>query len=208
MKIFFSLLLTLGMATPALAQGKVNFQNNSLHLVYWGPGELGSGRAYVLGDGTAVLTIELWAGTSSTALSLQATTDFSGQSSPGTWIGRTLVMPTVPAGLTYFDIYIYDVTAGSFWNAELLARVHGTSGLFTAVASGGTAYYSLVQHNSPALSTWADGTWNLDSVSPGFRGAIELVTLPEPSSCALACLGCALLLLRRRAETMRVQKLN
>jgi hypothetical protein len=187
MKTFFSLLLTLGMATPALGQGKVNFQNNSLHLVYWSPGggTAYSGHAYLLGDGGYQLSIELWAGTSSTSLSLQATTDFANQSSPGTWAGRNVVMPSVGAGIDFFDIRIHD--------GNLL---QGDSGIFIAQASGGTAYYSLVQHTTPGNSTWADGTYNLDSLSPGFRGAITFG--PEPSSLALACLGCAVMLMRRR----------
>ena len=194
MKIFFSLLLTLGMATTILAQGKVNFQNNSLHLVYWdpSPGAPFAGHAYLLGDGNYAFTIELWAGTSSTSLSLQATTDFSGQSSPGTWPGRNVQMPTVGAGLDFFDIRIHDAAYMLF----------GDSGIFIAQASGGTAYYSLVQHTTPGNSTWADGTYNLDSLSPGFRGAITFG--PEPSSFALACLGFALLLLRRRAGPTRM----
>ena len=197
MKTFFSLLLTLGMATPALAQGKVNFQNNSLHLVYWDPTFPTSlaGQPYVLGDAGVTLTIELWAGTSSTSLSLQATTDFHNQSSPGTWVGRTVAMPTVAAGANFFDIRIYDQQLG----------VGGDSGIFTANSSGGTAYYSLVQHTSPAFSTWADGTWNLDSVSPGFRGAI-LLTGPEPSTFALSGLALIVLLLRRRAEARKLEK--
>jgi hypothetical protein len=191
MKIFLSLLLTLGMATPALTQGKVNFQNNSLHLVYWdpSPGAPFAGHAYLLGDGNYAFTIELWAGTSSTSLSLQATTDFSGQTSPGTWPSRNLVMPSVGAGMNFFDIRIHNL--GFPYNFII-----GDSGIFIAQASGGTAYYSLVQHTTPGNSTWADGTWNLDSVSPGFRGAINLHT-PEPSVFPLTGLGLGVLLLFR-----------
>jgi hypothetical protein len=187
MKIFLSLLLTLGMATPALAQGKVNFQNNSLHLVYWdpSPGAPFAGHAYLLGDGNYAFTIELWAGTSSTSLSLQATTDFSGQTSPGTWPSRNLVMPSVGAGTDFFDILIRDPNDNNW--------IYGNSGIFTAQASGGTAYYSLVQHNTPGNSTWADGTYNLDSVSPGFRGAI-ILDIPEPSVFPLTGLGLGVLL--------------
>jgi hypothetical protein len=105
-------------------------------------------------------------------------------------------MPTVGVGIDFFDIRIHDA----------YYVVSGDSGLFTAQASGGTAYYSLVQHTTPGNSTWADGTYNLDSLSPGFRGAITFS--PEPSSFALACLGCVVLLMRRRAETIRVQKWN
>jgi hypothetical protein len=208
MKIFFSLLLTLGMATPALAQGKVRLVNDSLHLVYWDPSFPGplAGQPYLLGSGGGVtLTIELWAGTSSTALSLQATTDFTGQLSPGTWVGSNVLMPSAPAGMNFFEILIYDVAAGSWQNAHDFGHVWGTESLFTAVAGGGTPYNSLVQHTSPAFSTWADGDFNMDSISPGYRGAIMLTISPEPSTLGLSCLGVALLLLRRRTETIKVK---
>jgi hypothetical protein len=197
MKTLCSLLLAFASIMPAHGQGKVNFQNNSLHLVFWVPGSgtTNAGRPYLFGDGGVSLAIELWAGTSSTSLSLQATTDFAGQSSPGTWVGRTVQMPSVPAGLDFFDIVIKDVGGGF---------IYASSGLFTAMASGGAAYYSLVQHISPAFSTWADGTYNLDSFMPGARGAIMLG--PEPSTFALGCLGLTLLLLRRRAETRKIEK--
>ena len=209
MKIFFSLLLTFGMATPALAQGKVRLVNDSLHLVYWEPGGPGGGQPYFVGDRGITLVIELWAGTSSTALGLVATTGFGGQAgAAGTWAGLNVTLPTA-AGPTFFDIYIYDAAAGNYWGTmtNFPPRYHGTSGLFTTVSSGTIAYNSLVNHNSPASSTWANGTWNLDSVSPGFRGAIELTITPEPSNFALACLGFALLVLRRRAEAPKDSKL-
>jgi hypothetical protein len=191
MKIFFSLLLTLGMASPALAQGKVGFRNDSLHLVYWGP-SMGpvAGQPVMLGDLGLQLSIELWAGTSSTALALVATTDFVGQSSPGTWLGMNVALPTA-AGLTFFQIAIYATGPPNFYLF--------ISGLFTTVTSGGTPYYSLVNHNSPAFSTWADGTYNMDFLSPGDRGAIMLDT-PEPSTFALGCVGFAVWLMRRRAD--------
>jgi hypothetical protein len=186
------LTVTLSLAcVAAFAQGKVNFQNNSLHLVYWDPsmGTAYAGHAYLVGDGGYQLSIELWAGTSSTSLSLQGTTDFVNQSSAGTWVGRTLQMPSVAAGANFFEILIHDTT-----NPNL----HGDSGIFSANSSGGTAYFSLVQHISPAFSTWADGTYNLDAVLPGARGAIML-TVPEPSTIALAGLaGAALMIFRRR----------
>jgi hypothetical protein len=162
-------------------------------LFYWDPsaGTPYAGHAYLVGDGGYVFTIELWAGTSPTSLSLQATTDFSGQTSPGTWRSSNVVMPSVGAGLDFFDIKIQDT----------YHLLDSDSGIFIAQASGGTAYYSLVQHNTPGNSTWADGTYNLDSLSPGFRGAI--VVGPEPSTLSLGCLGIALFLLRWRVETRK-----
>jgi uncharacterized protein (TIGR03382 family) len=201
MKILFSLLLTFAMATPVLAQGKVRLVNDSLHLVYFNPntafllpGDAAlAGQAYALGSSSQTLRIELWAGTASASLSLVATTDFAGQAGAlGTWGGMNVTLPTA-AGATFFQINIIGVTGpGPYY--------FGTSGLFTTVSSSTIAYNSLVNHNSPANSTWANGTWNLDSLSPGFRGAIELSVFPEPSTFALGSLGFALLLARRRSQ--------
>jgi hypothetical protein len=209
MKVFLSILLTVVMVTPALAQGKIRLVNDSLHLVYFTtdtsyllPGDQAlAGQAYVLGEGQEALKIELWAGTSSTALSLVASTDFTGQGGPGTWLGVNVQMSSIPAGLAFFDIWVFDAALGSITNGIGGRHYIGTSGLFTAMASGVAAYYSLVQHNSPGSSTWADGTFDLDSVLPGYRGAIQLMAIPEPSTFALGCLGFAMLLLRRRAES-------
>jgi hypothetical protein len=190
------LTVTLSLAcVAAFAQGKVNFQNNSLHLVYWDPssGGTNAGQAYNLGDRGYNLVIELWAGTSSTSLALQTTTDFGNQSSPGTWVGHTYQMPTVAPGANFFDIRIYS-------NDGLATHaVNGDSGLFTANSSGGTAYFSLVQHISPAFSTWADGAYNMDSLAPGYRGAIALI-VPEPTTMALVGLGGAALMIFRRRK--------
>jgi hypothetical protein len=203
MKTLFSLLLTFVMATPALAQGRVRLVNDSLHLVYWSELQYEhpslAGHVYLAGQ-SPPLTIELWAGTSSTVLSLQATTDFSGQAgAAGTWPGMNVTLPTA-AGPTFFQIEIYDTAAGSYAVASTTSgHIFGTSGLFAANSSSTIAYNSLVNHNSPANSTWADGTWNLDSdVLPGARGAVQLFWTPEPSISALTGLGAAMLLLSRR----------
>jgi hypothetical protein len=208
MKILFSLLLTFAMATPALAQGKVRLVNDSLHLVYFNPNpamvlpgdEPLAGQPYAFGD-SQTLRIELWSGTASGSLSLVATTGFAGQAGAlGTWAGLNVTLPT-PAGPTFFQIDIYDAAASSY---QVASSTYGhyflNSGIFTAVASGTIAYNSLVNHNSPALSTWADGTFNMDFLSLGFRGALVLSYVPEPSVFPLAGLGFALLLVRRRAE--------
>jgi hypothetical protein len=211
MKMLFSLLFSLAIATPALAQGKIRLVNDSLHLVYFSlnnllPGDQAlAGQAYALGDSSQTLRIELWAGTASGSLSLVATTDFAGQAGAiGTWGGMNVTLPTgfPGGGVTFFTIDIYDAAAGSYLVASTTpGHYSGTSGEFTTVASSTIAYNSLVNHNSPANSTWANGTWNLDTLSPGFRGAIMLsVVGPEPSTLALGCLGFALLLARRRFQ--------
>ena len=204
MKKGFALLILFLTATQALAQGKILLVNDSLHLVYWTtdtsrlfPQDAGlAGHAYVLGDGNQTLTIELWAGTSSSALSLVASTDFLGQPSAGRWGSKTVTLPT-PAGSTFFQIDIYDAAAGSFFLAETTPGHYvGQTPIFMAIAGNGIGYPSIVNHNPPVNSTWADGTFNLDSLSPGYRGAIELgLPIPEPGSFGLALLAFAILLL-------------
>jgi hypothetical protein len=215
MKMLLSLLFSLAMATPALAQGKIRLVNDSLHLVYWDPSGAWnppgySGQVYTNGAAGLGLAIELWAGTSSTALTLVGSTSFAGQVTPGTWTGMNILLPNgFPAGaLTYFRVEIYDQAAGSFEHARFSYYVYGASPIFTALP-GVAAYNSIASHiPSPgATSTWADGTYNLDGdVFPGARGAIMLTSGPEPSTFAFGCLGFALLLLRRREGMKRVRK--
>jgi hypothetical protein len=200
-KLLLTVTLCLACAA-AFAQGKVRLVNDSLHLVYFDPGSNGgtnAGGAYVLGMGGQTLRIELWSGTASGALSLVATTDFVGQPGVGVWNGMNVTLPTA-AGATFFAIDIYDGAAGSYQVASTTAgHFYGTSGLFLANASSTIAYNSLVNHNSPANSQWADGTFNLDTLALGYRGSITLTQVPEPATIALAGLaGAALMIFRRR----------
>jgi hypothetical protein len=208
MKTLPWLLLILGAATSALAQGKVHFANNSLHLVYWDPDPFRlkpgdqalAGQVYEFGEGGVTFSIELWAGTANSSLSLVSSTSFSGQSSPGMWVGPNVVLPFPGGTMDFFQIVVYDQSAGSYQNATRGYFYTGATPIFTCFASAGVPYYPLTQHNSPVNSTWDDGTFNLDSVSLGDRGAIELSVTPEPSVFALSGLGFALLLVRRQPK--------
>lgn len=173
-------------AAPSLglAQGKIRFVTDSLHLVYWSPNrsqldasdEQLTGQAYQTGQGSQPLTIELWAGTSSDVLTPVATNSFAGQTAPGTFPGMGVVLPIgFPWGTpAFFQVLVYDADAGSFSAASTtLGHYFGQTPVFQ-VTPGSTSYSSIVSHVSPAFSTWADGTFNLDYLSPGSRGAIML----------------------------------
>lgn len=206
MKTLFSLPIALALATSVLAQGKVRVVNDSLHLVYWTtnptyllPQDYGlAGQAYQLGEAGVTFTIELWAGTAANSLSLVANTSFLGQFSPGTWFGQNVTLPFPGGTMDFFQILIYDQSAGSYENS-FGSHYTGETPIFTAYPGPGIAYYFLTQHGFPSFSTWADGTFNLDSVSPGDRGAIELgIFVPEPSWSSFSGLACALWLMRSR----------
>jgi hypothetical protein len=213
MKTLLSLLFILGTAMAAFAQGKVHFANNSLHLVYWDPFWLKpqdqalAGQAYEFGQAGVTFAIELWAGTANSSLSLVSITSFSGQSSPGMWVGPNVVLPFPGGTMDFFRIVVYDQSAGSYENASRGYFYTGATPIFTCFASAGVPYYFLTQHNSPVNSTWDDGTFNLDGVSLGDRGAIALSVTPEPSVFALSGIACGLLLMRPSQLINRGQKL-
>jgi hypothetical protein len=178
------LLILLATTSLGLAQGRIRFVTDSLHLVYWSPDarQLGdsdaglAGQAYQTGQGGQILTIELWAGTSWDVLTPVGTNSFAGQVDPGTFPGAGIVLPIgLPWGKpAFFQVLIYDAAAGSFSAAATtLGHYFGQTPVFQ-VTPGSTSYSSIVSHSSPAFSTWADGTFNLDYLSPGSRGAIML----------------------------------
>ena len=67
-------------------------------------------------------------------------------------------------------------------------------------AGSSIAYNSIIQHTTPAFSTWTDGTFNMDQYGTGSRGAIAVGVVPEPTSFALCGLGAAALLIFRRRK--------
>jgi hypothetical protein len=197
--------------TLVCAQGKVQFRNDSLHLVYFitNPNILLPGDQALAGQAVpsggvlpsgATLAADLWAGTSSSSLAKVSSTTFDTFATAGSWTPLNVVLP-FPGGVSaYFQVQVYDQRGGSASGARADFLYVGLSPIFTAVPSSSTGYNSLVQTSAPAYSTWVPGTFSLDQVLSGAEGAIELRTFsPEPSVLALLGLGGAgLFALRRR----------
>jgi len=206
----------------AFAQGKVNFINNSLHLIYYTTDssklstedQALAGQA-VPSNGSGSLSpshsllVDLYAGTSAGSLSRVATTTVSTGALAGTWNGANVSMSpggvnfngttAVAAGIDFFQVQVYDGSMGSYAAASGGTNVYyGESIVFQSTASSATAYYSIVQHTTPGNSQWTDGT---QAVAGGF-GAIAMqlnpASVPEPTTFALAGLGAAALLIFRR----------
>jgi len=192
----------------AFAQGKLNFATDSAHLVYFDPAGTAAADSTNSGKGVfasrmpagANLVADLYAGTASSSLSLVSSTTFSAVAD-GRWnsVGVTFNNPAIASGATAFlrvDIRDdRDPTAGA---SAAAGHYSGTSGLFSAVAQSINS--PIYQHAAPVSSTWTDGTFNMDYISAGFKGAIPVGVIPEPASIALCGLGAAALLIFRRRK--------
>lgn len=199
-KLLPSLLLSLT-ATLALAQGRISFENDSLHLVYMTtdaarllPADIGLAGQPVpalgqLPSGHSLL-VDLWGGTSSSSLAKLTTTTFS--LNPGLFGPVNVVLPGgFPGGAPdYFQVQVYDAAAGSYEAAlQGILMYSGESSIFTVTPNSGLAYTSI-------LTGWAPGPVPIPGSGAGSI-VVQLSPIPEPSLLALAALGVGLCLRRR-----------
>jgi hypothetical protein len=195
MKKYLSMLAVVAVAASALAQGTVNFANNSSTLV-----KLQDGTSVPKDGGFVQL---LWApsGTAATAWNptqtltqwlaanqgWNAVADVKAMLSPGRFIGGTLSLPTAAPG------------------APVQAAVAGWSGNYTSfdlAQASGVAQIAITPSfalNTGNPTTTPPGTPNPLTTATGFTG-VNLVVVPEPSTLALAGLGAAALLIFRRRK--------
>ena len=90
-----------------------------------------------------------------------------------------------PFTTAYFQVRLFETSAGSYGDAENNHQMHGASPVFSVSIASSIAFHSLVSHFSPGYSTWPDAP-------------IVLSTIPEPSVMSMAGLGLVALLVRRR----------
>jgi hypothetical protein len=184
----------------AFAQGKVSFVNDSLHLVYFDPAFVKAGDASLEGQpvpttptpsGTT-FTIGLYAGTSSTALTLRGTTGFT---SPGRFGPTTIALSDVAApNSAFFQVAVWDSAFADPLSAQSAGTYYDFSQIFTA-NTGSITPDSIVNHSLPSNSTWADGFFNMDYYAVGARGALDIAYVPEPGTLALVGLSAAMFLI-------------
>ena len=178
MKWLLSFILLFMGTTGGFAQGKVQFNNDSVHLVYFTtdsnsllPADVGLAGLATPATNQALLTAELWAGTSSSTLQYVTNTTFG--AIPGRWTVRNVTLPFAGGSSDYYQIQVYTTTAASYAAATAgVGLYYGETPIFTAVAGAGAAYNSLVNPTSPALSTWPAGGYPIPGSS--YKGAIML----------------------------------
>jgi hypothetical protein len=194
----------------AFAQGRISFQTDSLHLVYYDPTSSLGGSAPSLTNLPPLVNLvaDLYMGTSSSSLSLYSTTTFG--ATQGKWNTLSVTAPTIPGGTTVFVVaQIRDsaFAAPTTWtplSGAVGTTWYGRSSEFTFILGTSSLQYPPMYAPGASLgggfSTWAQGTYPMDYVSANFRGAIMVSPVPEPTSFALAGLGAAALLIFRRRK--------
>jgi hypothetical protein len=220
-----SQILLLTTTTMAIGQGKLAFLNNSDNLIYFttdpsyllpadrhtGPVvggfalagsclSAGAGGTIAALAGSPTIIAGLWAGTSSSSLTLQTTTTIGEFNMEGQVDLVNCTFPSLPANTpAWFQVEVYDSRAANAPAALAAGEYQGESMLFQATP-GPAVYQPIYQTQSPVSSTWAPGTQVLtDFVGyPGYFGGIAVWAIPEPGTFALVGLGAAVLMICRR----------
>jgi hypothetical protein len=208
MKKLITTLAITAICVGAFAQGKVAFVNDSLHVYYMDPNPLNLRAADVGLAGTRTpllgnlpsgvsLRADLYAGTSAASLTLVSSTTMSG-AVLGRQLTSNVTLPIAGGIPQFFQVQIRDSLFATAALAEAGQSYFGYGTVFTTVPGTGAGYNSIISTIAPALSTWANGTYDLGTA--GF-GAIKVgAIVPEPTSMVLAGLGAASLLMFRRKQ--------
>jgi len=210
MKKLFAIVTVSLAGLAAFAQGKIGFNNDSLHLVYWGPGPF-AGQAVNSDNiplGIPGLAVDLYMGTSSSLLYLYSSATFGPLAiGPGKWTSvsvqananPTTGAPAIPGGTTAFvqvAVLSTERPAPNVFDPAAFQTfiLAGFSTEFTFTLGGPITYPPMWGANG----NWPAGTWPMDQYGIGSRGAITF--MPEPSAGILLGLGAAAMLLfsRRR----------
>jgi len=214
-KLVLTLTATLA-AVGAFAQGRVQFGNDALHLVYFDssvPGKT-NGEAVWTGQSENVINgvpitfmSDFYVGTSSSSLALASSTVFN-STSPGKSGSINFQVPGVAGGSTVF--IVQQVRDAAFaapltWapTNQAFGTYYGASQEFSFILGTSTASYPPMYSKGVVLgggsSTWTDGTVNMSAYGAGNFGAVGVSAVPEPTTLALAGLGiAAAAILRRR----------
>jgi hypothetical protein len=187
MKKAFSLILLLATTTPAFAQGRLQFDIDQNHLIYFpadmsmlkvadwcktadngggaGPFPI-EGSGLYTGPGSTIAALSgspsfvaaLYGGATAFSLTLQATTTIGDANLEGSVAPVNCTFASLAADTpAYFLVQVYDSRANSAADAWNQGFYAGESQVFSATPSS-TAYLPIYLAGPPVNSTWAPGT--------------------------------------------------
>jgi hypothetical protein len=195
-------------STAALAQGKISFQTDSLHLVYYG--SMPPADAALAGQGVdsahmpsgVTLVADLYVGTSSSVLSFVSSTTFN--ATPGRWNSMSVVVPGIPGDTSVF--VVTQIRDQAFappitFHGNYFGTYYAYSQEFTFTLGASIVYPVMWGTNG----NWAAGTFTfpLDQYGAGARGAIQIDIIPEPAMLYFAAFGVVLATTLARCKRVR-----
>jgi len=200
MKKTLAILLISVVAVGAFAQGKVTFGNDASRLITVDSSAsvlTAAGKNAALAglaapqvgaplDVMSSLTAQLWGGVTAGALTLQSTLNPAGVAGfpDGRLQNVSVTLTGIPAGAAFFQILIFETSAGNFAAAQ-----NGTGLWYASTAVFGATAGGFAPTPLTTSPNWAAGPITLTA------GVV-----PEPSTFVLAGLGVASLLLFRRRK--------
>jgi len=212
MKKLIVALTTALACVAAFAQGKISFQNDTVHLAYYSstsPTDSAlQGQGVFAGAGMPVgdtLVADLYMGTDPNNLQLYTTTSFGG--TPGKWnaVNVSSGFPgATPPGGAHVNIMTI-IRDSSFTPPNTISNgvaapygtYFGESVEFQFTLGSSFTYPQMWS----ASGNWPAGSQDMSALyGAGAKGAIAVAPVPEPTSFALAGLGAAALLIFRRRK--------
>jgi hypothetical protein len=199
-KTVATIVFVLAAGSGAFAQGKVQFANDTLHLAFfdgtWAPSEQGPVIPTSMPGSTPIA--DLYMGTSSSLLALVTSAAFN-SATPGRWNPVNVTAPFAGGSSVFVVTVVRDGTyaPASTWSPGYFpefGEYYAASDEFNFTLGNGVSFPALYGANG----NWAVGANNLDAYGTGWRGAIDITYIPEPSSIALAGIGVAGLRLFRK----------
>jgi hypothetical protein len=180
-------LVAIAVPLGAPAQGKISFQNDTKHLVYYDPSVgngLGGTPVGASAPGGSPLVADLYVGVSSSTLYLYSTATFNSQL-PGRLNNLSVQLvtnavtgaPTISGGMTgWVQVIVREssITPPNTWTPSSVPSSvwFGASAMFRFAFGFGATYPAMYTTN--ASPPWAGGSFNLDSYGLGWRGAIAV----------------------------------
>lgn len=184
MKTALSFLIFILPCAASLAQGKLQFSADTLHLVYY-DASCGSLAGQPVSNTNmpagVTLVADLYGGPTPDSIAFVTSAVFG--ANQGRWAPVNIIFPNLPGNTpAWFQVQVRDSAYANAQVASSAGSFAGFSEVFSATPASSISYPPIYRTNAGVNSTWQIGTFNLDAYGTGWRGEIPVargtVTFP------------------------------